>query len=116
MRDGRPVTVEVTADGAGLVSHAGSALLARAADKLAYADETREALGGLLRPGNAGANPAADHITVLDRALEQIPPEYIEQIEILVRTDSAGHARLGRLLPRGKHPVLGRLRADRAGP
>src|SRR5215216_5245359 len=34
MRDGRRVTVEVTADGAGLVSHAGSALLARAADKL----------------------------------------------------------------------------------
>jgi hypothetical protein len=34
MRDGRSVTVEVTADGAGLVSHAGSALLAQAADKL----------------------------------------------------------------------------------
>src|SRR3954451_11639515 len=34
MRDGRPVTVEVTADGAGLVSHAGTALLARVADKL----------------------------------------------------------------------------------
>ena len=34
MRDGRPVTVEVTADGAGLVSHAGSALLAQVADKV----------------------------------------------------------------------------------
>src|SRR3954449_12726478 len=34
MRDGRPVTVEVTADGAGLVSRAGTALLARVADKL----------------------------------------------------------------------------------
>src|SRR5215207_5746201 len=34
MRDGRRVTVEVSADGAGLVSRAGSALLARAADKL----------------------------------------------------------------------------------
>src|SRR3954453_16542519 len=34
MRDGRPVTVDVTADGAGLVSHTGSALLAQAADKL----------------------------------------------------------------------------------
>jgi hypothetical protein len=222
MRDGRPVTVEVTADGAGLVSHAGSALLAQAADKLgltkalslrlgvikrrrrghdpgrvirdlvvmladggecvsdlgavrdqealfgpvasdstafrvidrvaadpalldalrgahararerfwqlhgaperltidvdatlisahsekqqaagnykggygfhplqAYVDETREALAGLLRPGNAGANTAADHITVLDRALEQIPAEYVEQIEVLVRADSAG--------------------------
>jgi hypothetical protein len=56
----------------------------------AYADETREALGGLLRPGNAGANTAADHVTVLDRALEQIPAEHVEQIEILVRADSAG--------------------------
>src|ERR1700681_1977484 len=34
MRDGRPVTVEVTSDGAGLVSHAGTALLAQVADKL----------------------------------------------------------------------------------
>jgi DDE family transposase len=222
MRDGRPVTVDVTADGAGLVSHAGSALLARMADKLgltkalslrlaaikqrrrghdpgrvirdlavmlaaggecvsdlgavrdqqalfgavasdstafrvidriasdralrealrtaharargrfwqlhgapesltidvdatlitahsdkehaagnykggygfhplhAYADETREALGAMLRPGNAGANTAADHMTVLDLALAQIPAEHIEQIEILVRADRAG--------------------------
>src|SRR3954469_15610757 len=56
----------------------------------AYADETREALGGLLRPGNAGANTAADHVAVLDRALEQIPADHIERIEILVRADSAG--------------------------
>jgi hypothetical protein len=56
----------------------------------AYADETREALAVLLRPGNAGANTAADHITVLDRALEQIPAEHVETIEILVRADSAG--------------------------
>jgi hypothetical protein len=34
MRDGRPVTVEVTADGAGLVSHAGTALVGQVADKL----------------------------------------------------------------------------------
>ena len=57
---------------------------------VAYADQTREALGGLLRPGNAGANTAEDHMTVLDRALEQIPAEHIERIEILVRADTAG--------------------------
>jgi hypothetical protein len=57
---------------------------------MAYADETREALGGLLRPGNAGSNTAADHVTVLDLALEQIPARYIENLEILVRADSAG--------------------------
>jgi Transposase DDE domain group 1 len=56
----------------------------------AYADETREALGAVLRPGNAGANTAADHMTVLDQALAQIPADYIESLEILVRADSAG--------------------------
>jgi hypothetical protein len=56
----------------------------------AYSDETREALAGLLRPGNAGANTASDHITVLDRALEQIPAAHIETIELLVRADTAG--------------------------
>ena len=56
----------------------------------AYLDETREALGGLLRPGNAGSNTADDHKAVLDLALAQIPPAYIESLEILVRADSAG--------------------------
>ena len=56
----------------------------------AYADETREALGAMLRAGNAGSNTAADHRTVLDRALEQIPAKHIESIEILVRADTAG--------------------------
>ena len=56
----------------------------------AWADETREALSMLLRPGNAGANTAADHKTVLDLALCQIPPEHIERLQILVRSDSAG--------------------------
>jgi Transposase DDE domain group 1 len=55
-----------------------------------YLDETREALGGLLRPGNAGSNTADDHKAVLDRALAQIPAEYVETLEILVRADSAG--------------------------
>ena len=55
-----------------------------------YADETREALAVMLRPGNAGANAAADHKVVLDRAPAQIPVERVEQVEILVRSDRAG--------------------------
>ncbi len=55
-----------------------------------YLDETREALGGLLRAGNAGLSTADDHKTVIDRALQQIPAEYVETVEILVRADSAG--------------------------
>jgi hypothetical protein len=36
-------------------------------------DGTGEALAGVLRPGNAGANTAADHVQVLDLALAQLP-------------------------------------------
>ena len=57
---------------------------------MAYADETREALGGVLRPGNAGSNTAGDHVAVLDLTLEQIPAQHVESIEILVRADTAG--------------------------
>jgi hypothetical protein len=56
---------------------------------LAYLEESREALAGVLRPGNAGANTAADHLEVLELALEQLPRAVVEQAEIVVRTDSA---------------------------
>ena len=55
-------------------------------------DETSEALAGTLRPGNAAAHSATDQIAVAEAALEQIPREHIEGIEILLRTDSAGAA------------------------
>jgi Transposase DDE domain group 1 len=55
-----------------------------------YLDETREALGSLLRPGNAGSNTADDHVAALDLALAQIPAGHVEGLEILVRADSAG--------------------------
>ena len=40
---------------------------------LAYLDATGEALAGLLRPGRAGSNNAADHLEPLDAALAQLP-------------------------------------------
>ncbi len=51
-----------------------------------------EPLAGILRPGNAGANTAADHIAVLVDALDQLPDEIRddEGARVLVRTDSAG--------------------------
>lgn len=55
----------------------------------AYLDATGEALASMLRPGNAGSGTAADHITVLDLALEQLPVDP-EVTEVIVRTDSAG--------------------------
>jgi hypothetical protein len=54
---------------------------------------TGEGMSGRLRPGNAGANTAADHITVLDDALAQIPDAHRHGTDILVRTDSAGSAK-----------------------
>jgi hypothetical protein len=55
-----------------------------------------EALAGLLRPGNAGSNTAADHVTVLKQALQQLPAAYRPDPDdpgaqqVLVRSDSAG--------------------------
>lgn len=43
---------------------------------LATLDNGGEFLAAILRPGNAGANTATDHITVLDQALTQIPDEH----------------------------------------
>jgi len=68
---------------------------------LCFADATGEALSGLLRPGNAAANTAADHIAVLDLALAQLPEAVraghrpgddaeVATRPIVVRTDAAG--------------------------
>ncbi len=55
-----------------------------------FLDGSREALSGLLREGRAGSNTTADHITVLDAALEQIPEAHRYGTAILIRSDSAG--------------------------
>lgn len=55
-----------------------------------FLDNTREALSGMLREGRAGSNTTADHITVLDQALAQIPDHYRHGVPILIRSDSAG--------------------------
>jgi Transposase DDE domain group 1 len=56
---------------------------------LAYLDQTREALAGVLRPGNAGANTASDHLQIVELVLEQLPRAAVQDAEIVVRTDSA---------------------------
>jgi len=57
---------------------------------LAYLDGTGDALAGRLRPGNANANTAADQITVLADALEQLPRRIAAREPVLLRADSAG--------------------------
>jgi len=66
-----------------------------------FADATGEALAGILRSGNAGANTVADHVEVLDAAIAQLPGEIARghrrgddaaavMRELVVRADSAG--------------------------
>jgi hypothetical protein len=76
--------------------------------QLVYLDQTGEALAGRLRPGNAGANTALDHVELLDAALAQLPwPTRAEDEEqgprVLVRSDSAGasHDFVGAIAERG---------------
>jgi Transposase DDE domain group 1 len=68
---------------------------------LCFADATGELLAGTLRPGNAGANTAADHVTVLDQAIAQLPAaiatghrsgDHADRANrtVVVRADSAG--------------------------
>jgi Transposase DDE domain group 1 len=69
-----------------------------------FADATGETLAALLRPGNATANNAADHLAVLDHAIGQLPTEIASGHRpgddpaavtrpVMVRADSAGATR-----------------------
>lgn len=66
-----------------------------------FADRTGEALAGILRAGNAGANTASDHLAVLDTAVGQLPDQIAAghragedpgtvNRQVVVRADSAG--------------------------
>ena len=57
----------------------------------AWLDNTGEALAVLLRPGIAGSNTTTDHLTVLDRALTQLPDRWRHK-PILIRADGAGYS------------------------
>lgn len=83
-----------------------------------------EALAGVLRAGNAGSNTAADHVTVLDLALAQLPLAYrprpgdADSPRVLARSDSAGatHAFAAACVDRGVEfsfgfPIDARIRA-----
>jgi hypothetical protein len=67
-----------------------------------WCDNTTEMLAASLRPGNAGANTAADHIAVLSAAITQIPRAHRKHL--LVRADGAGcsHALLDWLTVQGQ--------------
>ena len=83
---------------------------------VAFLDATGEALAAILRPGNAGAGSAEDHVTLLDVALAQLPVDPTAT-EVIARTDSAGasHGFVDACRERGVRFVVGhRLSADLA--
>jgi hypothetical protein len=55
---------------------------------LGYCDNTAEALAGMLRPGSAGSNTTADHLTVLDAAIAAVPARHRRRL--MVTCDGAG--------------------------
>ncbi|MGA5606142.1 IS1380 family transposase [Streptomyces griseoincarnatus] len=65
---------------------------------------TGEPVAAHLRPGNAGSNTAADHITVARLALAQLPKKYRRGRRTLIRCDSAGgtHEFVAWLAQRGR--------------
>jgi hypothetical protein len=96
-RGARPRLIEIDLDATLLVAHSekeGAAGNWKGGfgfhPMLAYLDSSEEALAGVLRPGNAAANTAADKIAVLDAALAQLPQRVAAREQILVRADSAG--------------------------
>jgi hypothetical protein len=64
---------------------------------LAYCDNTAEPLAGMLRPGSAGSNTAADHLTVLDAAIAAVPPAFRRRLMITADGAGASHALIARL-------------------
>ena len=81
---------------------------------LCFVDATNDAVAGVLRPGNAGSNTAADHVEVLDAALAQLPVT-TKKLDpnggewMLARADSAGatHGFVDALRERGLEFSIG---------
>jgi len=83
---------------------------------LVFLDNTNEALAGILRPGNAGSNTAADHVAVLELAVAQLPDVHRGK-PILVRVDGAGfsHALINHLAAAGLGYSVGSPPTPRCG-
>src|SRR6185503_2305168 len=64
---------------------------------LAYCDNTGEPLAGMLRPGSAGSNTAADHLAVLDAAITALPPGFCRRLIVTCDGARASHDLIARL-------------------
>jgi len=76
---------------------------------LAYCDNTAEPLAGMLRPGSAGSNTAADHLAVLEAAITALPPRFRRRLMITCDGAGASHdliAQLDALAARPGYQVI----------
>ena len=64
---------------------------------LGYCDNTSEALAGMLRPGSAGSNTTADHLTVLGDAITAVPAKHRRRLMITCDGAGASHGLVERL-------------------
>jgi hypothetical protein len=76
---------------------------------LAYCDNTGEPLAGMLRPGSAGSNTAADHLAVLGAAITAVPPAFRRRLVVTCDGAGASHdliTRLDKLAARPGYQVI----------
>ena len=71
------------------------------------ADGTGEGLAGLLRPGNANAGTAVDHLAVLDLICAQLSDDELGRLVIRTDTAACTHAFLAELTDRGLGYTVG---------
>ena len=74
-----------------------------------WCDNASEPLAGMLRPGSAGSNTAADHITVLGAAIAALPPRYRRRLMVTCDGAEASHdliAHLDKLARRPGHQLI----------
>jgi hypothetical protein len=74
-----------------------------------WCDNTGEPLAGILRPGSAGSNTAAGHLTVLNAAIGALPPVFRRRLMVTCDGAGASHdliARLDKLAARPGYQVI----------
>src|SRR5204863_142734 len=74
-----------------------------------WCDNTGEPLAAVLRPGSAGSNTAADHLTVLGEAIAALPPKHRRRLMVTCDGAGASHdliARLDALARRPGHQLI----------
>jgi hypothetical protein len=71
---------------------------------LGYCDNTTEALAGMLRPGSAGSNTTADHLTVLGDAITAVPAKHRRRLMVTCDGAGASHGLIERLDELARRP------------